>query len=145
MVKTSDARKQRSILYRPERPTREDGAIRGPKAPDDTRFCCVFQMEDCVAAYDVAYYPTLADIKEDLMRLIESGELKGVWGEGDDYAVWWNGELVAYVTRTGGTSEFVMVKLAQLFTSGDPAQFLPGFPSYREWVANGKGPLWFNG
>jgi hypothetical protein len=133
------------VIYRPEQPTAPDGTRLGWDAANFSGYYKVVQGTTLVVAYDTCYFRTINEVVSDLLDLIAKG-LAGPEA-GEDFAVWWEGRLLAvyhqHVDDDG--------KQVALFNdprndpvAGREVPTWPGWPTYEEWVAGGKGPLTFD-
>jgi hypothetical protein len=105
----------------------------------------VVQGTHRVVAYDSRYFRSIREVVADLTGLIE-GDL-GRPAAGDDYVVWWAGRVLAvyhlHMDDEGKRLVFFDDPRNDPRSDG-PTPTWPGWPTYEQWVAGGKGPLTYD-
>jgi hypothetical protein len=111
-------------------------------APNQGGVYLVMQRGDLVAIYNGVYFRSTNEVVADLVEWIDAG-LEGVWS--DDYVIWSDGRIMAVIHQPmdGSQQKLFLFNDARNDPIGgralDPQPF---WPTYEEWVDNGRGDLW---
>jgi hypothetical protein len=128
-----------TVIYRPNRPLGPNGELLGVDAASKiAMYYLVMQEEAIVAAYHLVYFQSIHEVIADLIDLLRAGRIEGPRGE--DYAVWYDGRLLAALHQPLGA---VPRRIVLFEDPGPTPDYLrwPGWPSYEQWVAEGKGEI----
>ncbi len=141
---SGESKESREILFFPEPPTRPDGrpAPQSPKLGYWGRYYLVICETEIVAAYNPSYFPSTKEVVSDLLMRIGNGEID-IMG---DFAVWGHGRLMAV------SHQKMNSQICDMTIFGDPRNdiafagtgYFPGWPTRKQWVESGKGPLWYD-
>jgi hypothetical protein len=126
-------------IYRPEPPPEFADAWK-KAAPQITGVYQVMQGDAIVALYHGAYFRSTKEVLSDLLALLERG-LEGPYT--GDYVIWQSSRVMAVIHESMAEEH----REVQTFTErgndnvrwGDP---WPQWPTYEQWAASGRGPLW---
>ena len=133
------------VIYRPNRPVGEDGITRGPDADSGgTYYFLVTQGHKIVAAYHLFYFRTPGEVLVDLLDMAKAGRLDG-WFE--DFAVWWSDRLQVAIHQPMDEEHQRIVWFGEERNApgqAGPLSWWSGWPSYDQWVADGKGDIEFS-
>jgi hypothetical protein len=131
----------KEIVCRPEPPAEFAHEFR-QMAPNQGGVYLVLQGDDVVAIYNGVYYRTTNEVVADFLELIQAG-LEGIWS--DDYVIWCHGRIVAVLHQPMDAKEqkiFLFNESRNDPIAGRLIEPMPFWPTYDEWLANGRGDLW---
>jgi hypothetical protein len=131
----------KDVLCRPEPPSEFAHEFR-QIAPNHGAVYLVMQRSDVLAIYNGVYFRSTNDVVADFQELVRAG-FEGVWS--DDYVVWCNGRIMAVIHRSMDREEqklFLFNEPHNDPIAGRAINPLPYWPTYEEWVENGRGDLW---
>jgi hypothetical protein len=134
----------RQIIYRPRPPVLSDGTLAAKGMEFLSGVYLVMQQERIVAAYHPTYFLSAREVVADFIQLIRAGDEEwNLWD--DDYVVW---------IATSSEHRVLAVIRWRKKTQNEHVTFFderrkhrirpwPGWPTYDEWVASGRGDLWW--
>ncbi len=131
----------KAVLCRPEPPPEFAHEFR-QISPNQGGVYVVIQRADVVAIYNGVYFRSTNDVIADFEELIRAG-FEGVWS--DDYVVWANGRIMAVIHRSMDREEQKLVLFNEPHNdpiAGRALEAMPYWPTFEEWVENGRGDLW---
>lgn len=129
------------VIYRPELPKRPDGSRVITVEQGGTHFYRVTQEDKIVAAYHAFYFQTPNEVIADLLELIRGGRLEGWFS---DFAIWWDSRLQAVIHQPMDETKAQTFRFAEdrnAPPAAGPLSWWHGWPSYEQWVAEGKGDI----
>ncbi len=96
------------------------------------------------AVYNSIYYHSVGEVIADLLERIKTEEVKGKWGS--DFAIWTDGRILAVLHEPWEGEQLKVVRFTE--ENNDPGgahhAHMRGWPTRDQWLASGKGPLWFD-
>jgi hypothetical protein len=99
----------------------------------------VMQGEKVVAIYNSFYFRSAHEVVGDFLGLIERGlELPHT----GDYVVWCGYRVMAAIHDSMSEDRRESTFFSEPGNEVPRSEGLPGWPTYNEWVANGRGDLW---
>lgn len=132
------------VIYRPNPQAGETGDIESMRYLYEG--ACAYEVTQgraLVALYHLFYFLSPGEVLADLLDLIKSGQLSGPWGE--DYAVWFSGRLQVVIHQPMDAMHQRIVQFND-DRNAPPGgthelRYNHGWPSYDQWVAEGKGDI----
>lgn len=131
----------------PDPPRHPNGEIKGPDYGWGGGGYRVLNDADMVAVYIPIYYRSTDEVIPDLIKRLKAEEIKGKWS--GDFVIWHAGRIRA-VLRESMTSTRPRWSVIRFTTrrrvarADDAHKHAPGWPTRQQWIASGKGPLWFD-
>ncbi len=141
VVTAADRVPIKEVLCRPEPPP-EFAHVFRQIAPNQGAVYLVMQRGDVLAIYNGVYFRSTNEVVADFQELLRAG-FEGVWS--DDYVIWSNGRIMAVIHRSMDREEqklFLFNEPHNDPIAGRTIDPMPYWPTYDEWVENGRGDLW---
>jgi hypothetical protein len=131
----------REFISRPEPPLEFAHEWR-QVAPNQAGNYVVMQRGDVVAVFNGVYFRSTNEVIADFLELLHSG-LEGLWS--DDYVLWCDGRIMAVIHRSMDGDEQKLILFNEPnndVIAGRVIKPMPDWPSYEDWVENGRAELW---
>jgi hypothetical protein len=141
VVTAADRVPIQEVLCRPEPPP-EFAHVFRQIAPNHGAVYLVMQRGDVLAIYNGVYFRSTNEVVADFQALLRAG-FEGVWS--DDYVIWCNGRVMAVLHRSMDREEQKLILFNEPHNdpvAGRTIEPMPYWPTYEQWVENGRGDLW---